>query len=110
MDQPKLGHSSYMKLHHLVDVPADGLCYTKGNYTQMYYLKYCYRNKKDCESESGDGKQDRLADELIDQLEFLCPHDFSQPDFLEPNRKSGGAKVHVVDAGDDQNDECDEGE
>ena len=53
------------------------------------------------------GDEDGFAEELDDDLAAKCAGDFPDADLLGPEGGPGGGEVHIVDAGDQEDEEGD---
>ena len=62
------------------------------------------------QEEGDECQQHRLAQELPDELSLVRADDLPQTDLLGPLEGSGRGQVHVIDAGDDQDEDGDRGE
>ena len=68
------------------------------------------QDEPDGQGQGHEGQDHGVAEELADELALARPDDLAQADLLGPLEGPGRGQVHVVDAGDDQDEDGDRGE
>ena len=64
-------------------------------------------DKKESDAKRNQGKKHRFYKELPGNLDSPCSNDFPHADLFSPFLGAGSREVDIIDAGDDQDEDCD---